>query len=140
MKDVCFCDNKGIHSQCTASSLKMQKACQWFDLSSADTRCMYFTEERDNHCDSLSAQKQGLNVPDDIVIEEEISLDESVDKDSERKCCLNCLLFSCSKLTLLNQSSRDQGHGGLTEDNLWDIASDCDDYVDGNTLIFKTKP
>ena len=132
--EICFCDSSGIFSQCTAGDLKRQKKCFWFEKSCDGTRCMNLDTTFENHCWSYGAQDQGLNIPDNLEVEEEISLDDFSEQSSERKCCYNCILFSCDKLTRANQASHDAGHGGLTENDLWNIASKCPEYIDENII------
>jgi len=137
--EICFCDSGGLFSQCTAGELKRQRKCFWFEESSDETRCMNLDTTFENHCWSYGAQDQGLYVPDDLEIEEEIDLEEFNKPNTSRKCCLNCILFSCAKLTRLNQASHDNGHGGLTEEDLWNLASGCEDYDDEATISLKSR-
>jgi hypothetical protein len=126
---ICFCkcENGGM-AKCLAGSLSKQRKCHWFEYSTDKTKCLHFVETIDDHCWSFNAQDQGLCLPDNIDYEEDLEISQP--QKQERRCCLNCILFSCEKTTLANQASRDAGHGGLTETDLWNMASSCSDYLE----------
>jgi len=95
---------------------------------------MNFLEEMDNHCWSVDAQafgrEHGVVIPDNIPDEVEISLDEET-PTSERNC-VNCILYACPHIT--HENSMAQSRGGLTIEDMANIAAKCAEYDDEETM------
>lgn len=134
---VCFCQN-GLMSQCKAPSRPEMIACRFYEKSMVADRCMYFIEEINSHCDSHKAQMFGYCPPgsgnyedeDELIIEDLI-----VDEVDVERNCVNCILYTCSHVIHENQQA--QARGGLTMEDLCNIARACPDYEDEESMQAK---
>jgi hypothetical protein len=95
---------------------------------------MHRNENMDNHCWNPEAQafsrEHGVVRVEDLEIDEEFNLDEI--PAGPRRNCQNCLLNACPELIQMSNDAQD--HGGLTNQDLWDIASGCPHYSDEETI------
>jgi hypothetical protein len=96
-----------------------------------------------NHCWSPDAQRSGLYSFEDALSEAEEQLDENAETlrfDTTRKAirkkvvnlntspnCIDCANFACNHLVHMN--SQASSRGGLTEQDLHNIARTCVEYT-----------
>lgn len=135
-KLACYC-SIGIMAQCVADSTGEQQACHFSKQSANGHRCMHLNENMNNHCWNPEAHEYSKNHGvvrwEDVEVEDEIDLlyDESMELDigEERRNCRDCLAYtSCSEL--INLATVATARGGLTEQDLWNQASTCDQYLE----------
>ena len=123
----CFC-KPGIMSQCIALDYGEQQSCECFSKATFSNKCMNRNEYLNNHCWSGKAQSIGLRAAE----EEEISLIVMSGETLERRCCLNCTLYTCSTVAQAQHDA--QPEGGLTVNDLWDMGTNCIAYLDEKML------
>lgn len=137
---ICHC-KKGTMSQCkVADSYEDQIDCHFFRGASKSLgvlRCMFLNTQMNNHCWSPKAQRIAAHDETDIVDaedEEELSLGDLIEKDidemlpdGDRQYCLDCLHYPCSSV---KAAERKKGGRSLSKDELGDLGTGCDNYVD----------
>lgn len=130
---ICWCKT-GVMAQCTAPNYDDQQRCDYFDKSLGEYRCMHRNERMFRHCWSQKAQafsrENGVVTPDDVELpdEEELNIDDFVELKAPQRSCHDCILFTCSRIIHENQMA--QSRGGLTNQDLINIANTCVDYCD----------
>ena len=136
MTTRCFC-KKGLMSQCTVSRPE-QIACRFYEKSMVADRCMNVDENLSNHCWSPKAQAYGYyphgreDYMEEELLLEEVELREPPQAVRAERTCIDCILYTCSHVIQENQQA--QPRGGLTHDDLINIARGCKDYCDAETL------
>jgi len=134
---VCYCQQE-IMSQCAAPSQAESVACHFYEKAQHAERCMYFVF--DKFCDSYKAQSFGYAPPDndrDDDYDQLLDLDDFIETEEvAQKSCHNCILYACSHV--VHENNQAQGRGGLTYNDLINIACNCEDYDDEATMRAKT--
>jgi len=136
-KFVCYC-SLGVMAQCVADNLVEQQSCHFSDQSANANKCMHLNESMNNHCWNPKAHDysvvHGVVHLEDVEIDDEIEMlyDESLEQkmgDGSRRNCKNCLAYT-SCFLLINLATAAAARGGITELELWDQASACEDYLE----------
>lgn len=132
---VSYC-RQGNMSQCVADNYGEQLACSFSDKATADKRCMHRNENMDNHCWSPKAQaysrEHGVVRMEDVEGEEYSIEDFLEDPPSTRRNCHSCVMYACYDVVQAAADASDRG--GLTDGDLWEIGSNCKDYIDEATM------
>ncbi len=120
---ACYC-KPGPMSQCVAQDFSDQMSCIGFTESTVAIRCMHINTNLDNHCDNIDAQRIGLRDAE-ITFGEDTSgeIIPSTEEEYDIRSCTECKRVTCSYL--LKEKRAAKPSGGLTADDLVDIASNC---------------
>ena len=139
---ISLCQN-GVMSQCEgAGDPVRQRMCNFWDKSTQGDRCTNLNENLNNHCWSPKAQAVGYHPPEEYAgLDLEVDdIDNYIDDDFALvdevvRCCTDCILFTCSHI--IHENSMAQPRGGLTHDDLCNIARGCIEYEDEETMKSK---
>jgi len=90
---------------------------------------MHRNENLNDHCWSPEAQNFGYHPPEEGT---EYELEEEVDLVAmavrAEKSCVDCILYTCAHI--IHEQQMSQPRGGLTHDDLCNIAKNCGEYDD----------
>lgn len=132
---VCYC-SMDVMAQCVAKDIFEQQSCHFSSQSSNGKRCMHLNENMNNHCWNPKAYDfssvHGVVRLEDIEDEPEIIFDESLElelPDGPRRTCKDCLMYtSCT--SLIDLAVATAIGGGVTDQDLWDMGSNCFNYLE----------
>ena len=142
---ISLCQN-GTMSQCEGAGDPIrQRMCNFWDKATQANRCSNLNENLNNHCWSPKAQAVGYHPPEeyaglDLELDDEsrddlLDLVEMAEAQRVERSCVDCILFTCSHV--IHENSMAQPRGGLTHDDLCNIARGCTEYDDEETMKAK---
>ena len=129
MPERCYC-RKDLMCRCEAGSWENQRLCKFYIKHSYYDRCSHDCTQMNHHCDNHRAQAYGF-YPDGEVYGRPAEV--SISSDRPERSCRGCLNFACAKL--IQQDHQAQVRGGLTVQDLINIAGVCQEYCDAETLM-----
>ena len=138
-KFPCYCDTRNVMAQCVANSRGEQISCHFSEDSDNADRCMWLNPSLNDNCSNPEAHdhsdEHGVvrleDIPEDNTV---LSIDETGNVvENEDRGCRKCILFPCRDVNSIGIEKARKGQR-LTEEDLCNLGSLCEDFVDEATF------